>query len=530
MNLRLRLVPVLVLVLLMSCRESPQPSLPSPSETAEEAAKPLGVAIREPSSLDPAFLSSSQDFFLAHQLHMGLYRWDDASGKVVPALAESADVSADGLTWTFHLDGRYRFSDGKPVTATHVVRSWERLLTPEVASPGADAAAFLLNGRAYLEGKSKELGLLAPDPLTLRVTLERPLPHLPLLLASPRLAPVADAVLADPRKDASKSGEGMVSSGPYRLAAWRAREGAELAVNTQSIAPAPRSVSLRFAESEDSAMVWWTSGEVDLVVGLVPLAKVPTLRRESPDSLATFPLRSVYYLVPNLHRAVLGDSGLRRSLAASLDREGLVNRVLGAGQLPAWSILPHSYESSAGLEVVDCLGPADLAAPLSPTTLSSLAGMELLSNSSETHRLIVEFLQSNMRERLGVDWRLSLLEWGAFLSVASSHKFDMIRMTFTGGDDPVDMLENFTTDHKNNYGMYANADYDRLIERAKGEAVAEKRNGMLTEAQRMLCRDMPVIPVYISSQVYLARPPLRERLHPSADGWFSLAYLGGANG
>ncbi len=511
---------------LFSCAQRGQEA-DSSSSRAQGGRQMLSVAVREPGSMDPAFLGSAQDFFVAHQLHVGLYRWDEQSGKVEPALASSAETSADGLEWIFTLDERYRFSDGTPITSTQVVASLTRLVTASVASPGADALDFVKGASERMKDPGAVLGVSAPDGKHVRIRLERPTPQLPLMLASPRFAVVPDGVLAAPEKDMSKAAVAMVSSGPYVLTSWSPRQSALLEPNPNWPKGQGPKVTLKFAESEDSALTWWNSGEVDLVVGLVPLARTPDLRKQNPEVLASFPLRSVYYLVPNVTRPGLDSAYVRRSLAQSLDRQRLVDRVLGAGQLPAWGMLPPTYEASLGLKVKPCLSPADAPPVFPPEQVTAMGGLELLCNSSETHKLIIEYLHSNMKEILSLDWKLNLLEWNAFLSVAASHKFDMIRMSFTGGEDPLELLENLTTGHKNNYGQYSNTDFDALVAGARVESDPGKRNGKLAEAHELLCRDMPVIPVYISSQVYLIRQPMRSRLNPSPDGWFSLEVLGG---
>ncbi|GEM_PF-4271040 len=507
-----------LLLSLVGCKREVEP------EGVEAAAGPLQlrVAVREPGSLDPAFLGSSQDFLLAHQLHLSLFRWGDEAGKVVPALARSWEVSPDGLVWTFELADGYRFSDGSAVEARHVEGAWRRLLDPKVASPGADALKFLKGG---LGGANS---VRAQGAGRLVVELQRPLPWLPQVLASPRFAAVSDEILKRPEVDHSKLESGMVTSGPYQLGAWRPREGCSLRPSGQW----PGSgrwggVELLFAESEDAAMTWWRSKSVDLVVGLVPMAKVGELAKTSPESVATFPLRSVYYLIPNVQRRALSDADVRVSMAKSLERDRLVTRVLGAGQLPARGFLPPGYGDSLGLKHVECFDRMAEPVKLSEATLKQLSGMELLCNSGETHKLIIEYLHSNLVEQLGLDLRLSLLEWNSYLNVASRHDFDIMRMSFTGSDDPLDILENFATGNRNNYGGYSSAEYDAVLSRARQEANPERRLAHLVEAQEILCRDMPALPVYVSSQVYLLGRGLKARLKPSQDGWFSLEYLSG---
>src|SRR5690606_22030115 len=101
----------------------------------------------------------------------------DASGRPVPGVAESWDISEDGRIYTFHLRADARWSDGRIVTAEDFVRSWNRTLAPETASEYAYQLYYVKNGKAFNDGSLKafsEVGVVAIDERTLRVTLENP--------------------------------------------------------------------------------------------------------------------------------------------------------------------------------------------------------------------------------------------------------------------------------------------------------------------------------------------------------------------
>jgi oligopeptide transport system substrate-binding protein len=155
-----------------------------------------------PATLDPAKVADLPSLNVAHELYAGLTRF--AGTGVEPDLAESWDVGAGGLVWTFHLRDGIKWSDDTPITAADFRRSWLRGLAPETAAPYAGPALGIVRGarRFHATGRGG-LGVVALDNQTLRVTLQHAVPWFDELAAFPIAAP------APP-----KAG---VYSGPFRL-------------------------------------------------------------------------------------------------------------------------------------------------------------------------------------------------------------------------------------------------------------------------------------------------------------------------
>jgi oligopeptide transport system substrate-binding protein len=140
----------------------------------------------EPGSLDPhvAVLMNDQRILMA--LCEGLTALDEQTMRPVPAVAERWDVSPDGLVYTFHLRSSARWSNGDPVTAADFAFAFQRILKPEFGAPYAYMLHPIKNAEAFSTGSIRDfsaVGVVAVDEHTLRLTLERPTPHLPALAA-----------------------------------------------------------------------------------------------------------------------------------------------------------------------------------------------------------------------------------------------------------------------------------------------------------------------------------------------------------
>jgi len=129
----------------------------------------------EPQTLDPHRYNLRLEETLLNDLFVGLTTFN-ARGELVPGAARAWRVSDDGLTWTFGLDPRQRWSDGEPVTADDFVFAFRRLEAPETAASLAYFMYPLKNAAAVNAGRlpPEALGVRAPAPGTLEVTLEQP--------------------------------------------------------------------------------------------------------------------------------------------------------------------------------------------------------------------------------------------------------------------------------------------------------------------------------------------------------------------
>ncbi|MGI8998700.1 MAG: peptide ABC transporter substrate-binding protein, partial [Candidatus Limnocylindria bacterium] len=128
-----------------------------------------------PGTLDPAFIANAADVQLLLQLYAGLTRLDE-TGAPYPSLASGWEISADGLTYEFAIRDDLEFSNGEPLVAEDIRRSWLRLLDPATEATAPDVLSVVdgASERVTGEGTEDEVGIEAPDDETLIVTLRHP--------------------------------------------------------------------------------------------------------------------------------------------------------------------------------------------------------------------------------------------------------------------------------------------------------------------------------------------------------------------
>src|SRR5712692_10897690 len=161
----------LVTILVAAC--NPTSNTPPPVEVlAADQTLSFPIA-KDVADLDPALISTPADVDMLRNVFSGLYRFDDQLREVPDLAVGMPDVSADGLTYTFHLRHDARFSNGDPITAGDVIYSWSRA----AAKQGDDAGLFsvVAGYQAVVDGRSSQLsGLAKVDDYTFTSTLSRP--------------------------------------------------------------------------------------------------------------------------------------------------------------------------------------------------------------------------------------------------------------------------------------------------------------------------------------------------------------------
>ncbi len=171
----------------------------------------------EPSTLDPHYSTTTYEANVLQDLLEGLVT-HDANGKVVSGVAERWEIGEDGTTYTFHLRGDAKWSNGEPVTAGDFAFSLRRILIPETEAPYANILFPIKNAESVHAGEAspQTLGVEAVDDRTLRITLETATPYFLELMSHQTGLPVYPPAVEAHGGDFARPGT-MISNGAYKL-------------------------------------------------------------------------------------------------------------------------------------------------------------------------------------------------------------------------------------------------------------------------------------------------------------------------
>ena len=184
----------------------------------------------EPQSIDPSFLSAIDSMIYTVHVFEGLTT-KDKDNNIIGGVAESWDISEDGLKMTFHLRDNAKWSDGKNVEAKEFVYSFRRLADPKTASAYSFLITPIKNASKIIEGTLpiEELGVKAIDEKTLLIEFETPTAYFLELATVPIFSPLREEFISD---DWTFSPDTYIGNGPYKMVERRPDEIISLELNT----------------------------------------------------------------------------------------------------------------------------------------------------------------------------------------------------------------------------------------------------------------------------------------------------------
>jgi len=478
----------------------------------------------EPQDLDPQVVEGVGEHNIISALLEGLVGEDPKTLAPVPGVAESWDISPDGLVYTFHLRANARWSNGDPVTATDFVESYRRILTPSLGSLYGYMLHPIKNAKPFNEGKitdPTQVGVRAIDERTLEVTLECPTPTLLNMMADHySFWPVHLSTLkkyGDPylRGNRWTLPENYVGNGPFVLTKWIPNSIISVRRNSNywdASTVKLNGIDFLPIESIDSEERSFRAGQLHRTEEL-PNAKVDTYKREQPDRIRFDPYLGNYFYRINVGAKGLTDKRVRHALSQAIDRPAIVETVTRGGQKPAFAFTPPNtagYTSRAQLKF-DIEGAKKLLAEAGYPNGEGLPAIEIHYNTSENHRAIAEAIQQMWKKNLGVEATLRNEEWKVYLDSQSHTNYMVSRAGWIGDyPDPRTFLDTFLSYSGNNRTGWANSEYDRLVNEAACISDEATRQETLQKAEAILLDELPLIPIYYYTRVYLLQPSVKN--------------------
>jgi oligopeptide transport system substrate-binding protein len=485
----------------------------------------------EPETLDPQKTSTTGESNVLRNLFEGLVV-QDPKGNVAPGVAESWSASDDGVTYTFKLRANAKWSNGDPVTANDFVFSLRRIQDPNVKSQYAEVLYPIKNAEEVNTGKADPtaLGVRAVNAGTLEITLKAPTAYFPQLLTHTTGLPVHEKTIKEFGSDWVKPGK-MVSNGAYTLDEVKPSSHIKIVKNKNYWDAAKVTIDTAiFDPSEDRATVLkrYRAGEFDIIDDL-PIDQLNWLRQNMPKELHIAPYAGVYYYTFNTTKRPFNDVRVRQALAMALNREVLVQRITLAGELPAYGFVPDGTANYTS-QKVSWAKMTQAAREAAATKLMTEAGygpskplkFQLSYNTSENHKKIAVAIAA-MWKKLGVEVDLVNTEAKVHFAKLRQGDFEMARVGWIAdyNDAQNYLYLSQTSTKQQNYGRFSSPDYDKLMDQASVTSDERKRAELLEQAETILLKELPVLPIYF----YVSKNLVSTKVSGWVDNPFNVHYV-----
>jgi oligopeptide transport system substrate-binding protein len=459
----------------------------------------------EPESLDPQKSDGLEEYWVQSDLFEGLTRIGP-HGTVVPGAAERWDISSDGLTWTFHLRPDLKWSDGSALTAEDFVWSMRRAVDPTTGAAYASILNPIAGAKAINEGTEKDLtklGVTAPDPHTVAIALTAPTAYLGGVLTLAIGFPLPRKTIEAYGIDWTKPGH-LVCNGAFALDSWTPQLDIRLKRNPNyydAAAVKLDGVVWSVNESDETALKRYRSGDLD--TARVPHKMVPEAKAEFPGALHTPTELWTRYILINNQRPPMNDARLRKALALLVDREAINEKVDPHGQTTAYAVVPPGIEGYTP-QAPDWVPLSKAERQDQAKALLDAAGygpsnrlhLDMIYPGEEDYRRVLTAV-AGMVKPYGIDIALQAEENQVVLAAARNHDYQTAYFEWIADyPDPWTFLSIFRSDFGGlNDSDYRNPDYDALLDKAAAALDPAARDRFLENAEKLIARDTPVVPV-----------------------------------
>lgn len=465
------------------------------------------AALKEPGSIDPGTAVDGQAYRIMRNVYDSLIHHQPGSYDLVPALAETWDVSEDGLVYTFHLRQGVTFHDGTPFDAEAVKVSYDRVL-----SLGQGPASYLTN--------LESVAVLAPETVTM--TLTKPSRFFPQYVA--QISIVSPTAIGENAADGDQASAWLsrngVGTGPYKLERWDLAQQFVLVRNPDYWAG--------WGESAFDRVIFRTVPEAATMRQLLEVGEVHMVDTVSPADIAALSenpdLKLVYstpitvnHLTMNTTKGATQDPVVRQALYAAFPYEKVKDLVyggfaelatgpLGAG-LPGYiEGAPIGQDLEKAKQLLADAGFAD-------------GGLKLtfaFPEDQTTQEVGVVF-QEELRS-LNVELELQMIPWTQLVELmhdpAQSAEMSFLVMTPVTGDPVFVLGQNFLGRNAGgpwNWAYYNNPEVDALLDQAATEASDEDMLTALRQAIDVIMADYPTI--------YATSPTRAFAMRSNVDGY-----------
>ncbi|MBR9878040.1 MULTISPECIES: peptide ABC transporter substrate-binding protein [unclassified Halomonas] len=451
-------------------------------------------------------------------------------GEILPGMATDWEVSEDGKTYTFSLREDARWSDGEPVTAEDFVFGWRHLLDPANASKYAYMLYPVVNAREVNTGELplEELGVESRDEgRTFVVQLTQPTPYFLQLLTHYTGYPQPQHTFEEYGRDYVDL-DNIVTNGAFTPTEWISQSRITVVKNPEYYEAdqvALDGVRYHTIEDRNAGVSRFRAGELDIMTEYSS-SMYPLLKEEIPEAthMATY-LGSYYYVFNHRDGHPTADPRVREALNMAVRRDVIAQQIMGGTFQKSLSFVPDgidhyqvqntSFEDADGNDITDDMNARMARAKqlLEEAGYSQESPLELRLryNTTDEHKKIAVAVSSMWRP-LGVEVELVNAEATVHYQTIAEGDFDVARAGWIADyNDAENFLALLRSGVGNNYGAYANEEFDALYDQAAATLDLDERKAVMESAEALAMDDDALIPMlyYVS----------RNLVNPKISGW-----------
>ncbi len=477
----------------------------------------------EPPIMDPGmnyYLSPSN---ILQNVFRGLFKLD-INGNTIPCIATEYTLDDSQTVYTFILRQDAKWNNGNPINAYDFEYSWNRGFAPAVGSSAAYALYNIKNAAACAAGElpMDEVGIKVIDDYTLEVTLEAPTAWFLDLLTTPNFMPVCKDVAET--EGWSTNASTYICNGPFMISEMKPKEKYVLVKNPNYFDAANvklETIEVIFMESAESTLIAYNNGDVDFTENISPEA---IAQYTGTDEYVASPKIGLTFYDFNCNKAPFDDARVRKAFAMAINRQEILDYIMESPEKPAYAYVPVGYYDPADKEKLyrDVVGynlfEEDVAAAQALLAEAGYPGgegipqIDLVVGATQMAKDTAQAMQSMWKENLGVTVEIVTYESKIMSEQANLGNFSIIADGWTGlYPDPMSIMQPQASDAgSGTWSSWMNEEFDSLLTSSISELDQQKRMDAFIRMEQILIDEMPVMPVFYRSNLYLCKPHVKN--------------------
>ena len=468
--------------------------------------------IGDASNLIPILASDSASHNIAGMIYNGLVKYDK-NMNIVGDLAESWDISSNGLVITFHLRKGIKWHDGKPFTSADVLYTYQATIDPK--TPTAYAGDFL---------KVKKVE--APDDYTFRATYDKP--FAPALISWSSAIPPRH-LLAGKDITQSSLSRHPIGTGPYKFKEWVAGQKIVLVSNPDYFEGQPYIDGRITRIIPDTATMFLELRAQNIgMMGLTPLQYTrQTENNLFQDNFNKYRYLSFAYTYMgyNLKNPLFADKRVRQAISYAINKDEIISGVLlnlgkpanGPYKPGTWAyndqVKIYNYNPQKARELLSAAGWTTMNQDGILEKNGKPFTFEIVVNQgNETRQKCAEIIQRQLKE-VGISVKIRVLEWSAFVTdFINKRRFDAVILGWTIPLDPdaYDVWHSSKTKPEElNFISYKNPEVDEMLEKGRSTFDQKERKKYYDRFQEILAEDQPYTFLYVPEALVIINKRFR---------------------
>jgi oligopeptide transport system substrate-binding protein len=497
------------------------------NNTKQPVKDTLNVSVSvEPVSIDPAKCLSMDACSILTNLFEGLVNFDE-KGIFVPGVAKSWSANEDNTKYTFYLRDNARWSDGSNVTAEDFKYAWLRTLDPKTASSFAYYLYYIKNAESYNAGKAdaSTVGIKVIDPYTLEVDLEHPCSYFLSLTTLAGYYPIKSSLIEANGDKWTQNADTYVTNGAFKLREWKHDINLLIEKNNQywdNNNVFIEYINFHLMADATTVINAYETGELDFVeYTLKPdeMAQVDDMKYA--DFVYT---RLVEF---NLDKKIFKDVRVREAINIALDRDNMVSLV-GKGNIPMQYFIPSGFHAPEGADYREIYSKkyfentADIERAkklLSEAGYPGGKGIPVLTYLCNTigYNVTNAEIFKDQLSKIGIDVKIVSLDKKIMVTQRNDGDYDFTPVNLLAEYPDISVfLYSLKTGDSSNYAHYSNKSYDDLYTKIITESDLKTKFELVNQAENILMKDFPVIPLYINQMSYIENGSVEGYIHDTA--------------